>query len=167
MGADGSSLGSAAHEFVSEAAARNPTLVGLRQRLDDMIDEYNDGVRGVEAFFDGVRAIVDQVNAEAAKAAAEGLSGQELVGFDLVMEALGDVAEGEEREAVRGVARELRRRLPGVLVLDWRAHQNRRAAVSTAIEAALEAAPTRYEAAVLEPARDAVMRYLFEREWRG
>jgi hypothetical protein len=105
------------------------------------------------------------VNAEAARAKSEGLSARELVAFDLVQEALGDVAGEEEREAVRSAARALGKRLPAVLVLDWRSHEQRRAAVVGVIEAALEEVPSRYAQADLERARDGVLRYLFERDW--
>jgi len=165
--AEAESLGASARELVYGAAGSNPTLAGLQQRLDGLIADYNDGVRGVEAFFDEVKEIVDQVNAEAERAKAEGLGARELVLFDVVLEALGDVGEGEEREAVREMARDLGRRLPGVLVLDWRAHEQRRAAVAGVIESALEALPSRYVQAELERSRDAVMRYLFEREWQA
>ncbi|MDO9016206.1 MAG: HsdR family type I site-specific deoxyribonuclease [Deltaproteobacteria bacterium] len=165
--AEAESLGASARELVYGAAGNNPTLAGLQQRLDGLIADYNDGVRGVEAFFDEVKELVDQVNAETARAKAEGLGARELVAFDVVLEALGDVGEGDEREAVREVARALGKRLPGVLVLDWRAHEQRRAAVGGAIEAALEGLPSRYAQAELERARDAVMRYLFEREWQA
>lgn len=165
--AEAESLAAGARELVYGAAGNNPTLAGLQQRLDGLIADYNDGVRGVEAFFDEVKEIVDRVNAEAERATAEGLSARDLVVFDVMMEVLGDVGDGDEREALRSTARDLGARLPAVLVLDWRAHQQRRAAVLGVIEATLESLPSRYVQTELEGVRDAVMRYLFEHEWQA
>jgi len=59
-------------------AARNPTRVHLVEKLEKLVDDYNLGTLGLEAFFEALKVLVAQMEEQESRAAREGLSEEEL-----------------------------------------------------------------------------------------
>ncbi len=119
------------------AAAQNPTLLGLQRRVEDAIAAYAQGALGTAALVGRLVTEAERLRAEEERAAAEGLERAELATFDLALAALGDDAvRAEVREGLKVAIRALRTLTPG---RDWRATDQKLAAVRVAIRDAVDA----------------------------
>jgi type I restriction enzyme, R subunit len=58
-----------------DMAASNPTRVNLVEKLEKLVETYNLGTLGVEAFFEALKALVAEMEEEERRAAREGLTG--------------------------------------------------------------------------------------------
>jgi type I restriction enzyme R subunit len=76
-------LRSKAEAKAHDMAAHNPTRIHLVEKLEKLVEEYNLGTPGVEAFFEALKALVATMEDEERRAAREGLSEDELAVFDL------------------------------------------------------------------------------------
>jgi type I restriction enzyme R subunit len=131
-------------------------------RFQEMIEEYNAGSVNVDEFFRRLRAFSTELAAEEQRHIAEGLSEEELAVFDILTKPEPELSE-TERKQVKKVARELLVTLEGrVLVLDWRKHQNTKAAVRVAIEQQLDNLPLVYEKPVYETKCESVYQHVYE-----
>lgn len=155
----------AAKQRVETLVRLNPTRRDLRAELEALIADYNDGARNVEQFFQALLAFLkDKVEAEAERAAAEGLTREQLAVLDLLV--VDEVKLGAaEREGVKQTARDLPKRLAPKLVIDWRKSQRAKAAVKTAIKDALDGLPDVYDEAAYDEAVAAVFEHVFESYW--
>jgi type I restriction enzyme R subunit len=124
-----------------DLAARNPTRVHLVEKLEKLVEEYNLGTLDVEAFFEALKALVASMQEEERRAAREGLTEDELAVFDLLTKPEPKLTKTQER-AVKTIARELLEKLTDQLMVDdWKAKQQTRAAVQSTIRFTLNELP--------------------------
>ncbi|WP_316186325.1 MULTISPECIES: type I restriction endonuclease subunit R [unclassified Bradyrhizobium] len=159
------SLRSDAEAKAHDMAARNPTRVHLVEKLEKLVEEYNLGTLGVEAFFEALKALVATMEEEERRAAREGLSEDELAVFDLLTKPKPKLSKTQEA-AVKKVARELLEKLQDQLaVAEWQAKQQTRAAVQSTIRFTLNELPEEpYPEPVWNEKVDAVWAYIFARK---
>ena len=124
-----------------ELAARNPTRIGLVERLEKLIDAYNTASIGVQELFERLKEFIRNLADEEARAAREGLSEDELAIFDLLTKPEPKLTRAQEIE-VKKIAKELLEKLQdAVSVFQWRHRQQTRAAVRLTIEVVLNNLP--------------------------
>jgi type I restriction enzyme R subunit len=134
-------LRSEAETKARDMAERNPTRVHLVEKLEKLVEEYNLGTLGVEAFFEALKKLIAEMEEEERRAVREGLTEEELAIFDLLTKPEPKLTKAQEAE-VKKIARELLMKLQNQLnVLDWRARQQTRAAVQTTIRFTLNELP--------------------------
>jgi type I restriction enzyme R subunit len=156
----------AARQRVDALVRLNPTRRDLREQLEVLIADYNDGARNVEQFFQELLAFMkDKVRPEEKRGIAEGLTQEEIALHDLLL--VDEVKlSAEDRELIKKAARELPKRLAPKLVIDWRKTQRARAAVKTVIQDVLdEALPDAYDKEAYEKLVAAVYEHVYESYW--
>ena len=158
-------LRSKAEAKAHDMAARNPTRVHLVEKLEKLVEEYNLGTLGVEAFFEALKALVATMEEEERRAAREGLSEDELAVFDLLTKPKPKLTKAQE-VAVKKVARELLGKLEDQLAVDtWQTKQQTRAAVQSTIRFTLNELPDEpYPEPVWNEKVDAVWAFIFARK---
>jgi type I restriction enzyme R subunit len=147
-----------------DMAARNPTRVHLVEKLEQLVEQYNLGTLGVEAFFEALKALVAEMDEEERRAAREKLTEDELAVFDLLTKPKPTLAKAQEI-AVKKISRELLEKLQEHLAVeDWRAKQQTRAAVQTTIRFTLNELPEEpYPEPLWNDKVDAVWAFIFAR----
>ena len=147
------------HKAVSAAANANPTLAGLRDKLEELIEEYNAGAKSVGDLYANLAKFADELEKQEERAKAEGLTAEEMAFFD-VMLAAGGAVDTDGREALRNAARTLVTTLPSKLVIEWRKSEKKRAGVNMLIETVLENTP--YADDAYRRACDEVSKHVYE-----
>jgi type I restriction enzyme, R subunit len=157
-------LRSNAEAKAHDMAARNPTRIHLVEKLEKLVEQYNLGTLGVEAFFEALTALVATMEEEERRAAREGLSEDELAVFDLLTKPKPKLSKTQE-VAVKKVARELLEKLQDQLaVAEWQTKQQTRAAVQSTIRFTLNELPEEpYPEPVWNEKVDAVWAFIFAR----
>jgi len=157
-------LRSEAESKADDMAARNPTRVHLVEKLEKLVETYNLGTLGVEAFFEALKALVAEMEEEERRAAREGLSEDELAVFDLLTKPKPKLTKAQEI-AVKKVARELLEKLQDQLAVpEWQTKQQTRAAVQSAVRFTLNELPEEpYPEPVWNEKVDAVWAFIFAR----
>jgi type I restriction enzyme R subunit len=147
-----------------DMAARNPTRVHLVEKLEKLVEQYNLGTLGVEAFFEALKALVATMEEEERRAAREGLSEDELAVFDLLTKPKPKLTKAQE-VAVKKVARELLGKLEDQLAVEaWQTKQQTRAVVQSTIRFTLNELPEEpYPEPVWNEKVDAVWAFIFAR----
>lgn len=84
---------------VQKLLNRNVSRVDLAQKLNDIIANYNNVSSDVEAFFAALKAYAEQLRDEEKRAAAEGLTEEELELFDLLFRE--NLTESEKKKVKR------------------------------------------------------------------
>lgn len=158
-------LRSDAGEKAHSMAARNPTRVHLVEKLEKLVEEYNLGTLGVEAFFEALKALVGAMDEEERRAAREGLSEDELAIFDLLTKPEPKLTKAQE-VSVKKVARELLEKLQEQLAVEqWQSKQQTRATVQSTIRFTLNELPEEpYPEPVWKEKVDAVWSFIFARQ---
>jgi type I restriction enzyme R subunit len=155
-------LRSNAEAKAHDMAARNPTRIHLVEKLEKLVEQYNLGTLGVEAFFEALKALVATMEEEERRAAREGLSEDSV--FDLLTKPKPKLSKTQE-VAVKKVARELLEKLQDQLaVAEWQTKQQTRAAVQSTIRFTLNELPEEpYPEPVWNEKVDAVWAFIFAR----
>ncbi|APR84570.1 Type I restriction-modification system, restriction subunit R [Minicystis rosea] len=155
----------AARQRVETLVRLNPTRRNLRDQLEALIDDYNEGAHNAERFFaDLITFMKDKVEPEERRTSAEGLTPEQLALHDLlVVDAV--TISAEERAAVKKIARELPKKLSPKLVIDWRKTQRARAAVKAAIRDELDELPEAYGPEAYTKIVEAVYEHVYESYW--
>lgn len=161
-------LRSEAEANVNEMATRNPTRVGLVEKLEKLVEQYNLGTVNVEAFFEALKALVAEMQEEERRAAREGLTEDELAIFDLLTQPEPKLTKAQET-AVKKVARELLGKLQEQMaVAQWQAKQQTRAAVQSTIRFTLNELPEEpYPEPLWNEKVDAVWDFISSRQQQG
>ncbi len=157
-------LTAAASRRVGEMVRVNPTRKSLRDQLDALISEYNEGAYTVSEFFDQLLAFVKKMEAEEKRAGVEGVSDEQLAMFDLLAGVV-DKLSKKERAVVKAIAESMPKVLAGKLAIDWRKSQMKRAAVRVAIKTTLKDLPDVYDELKFEAALEAVYEHVYESYW--
>jgi type I restriction enzyme, R subunit len=142
----------------------NPTRLDLVERLEELVAAYNANSIDAEAFFAALKAFVADLDEEEKRAARQGLNEEELAIFDLLTRPEPKLTKAEEI-AVKGVARDLLGRLHSLLdAIDWKAGQQTRAEVQSAIRFKLNDLPEApYPEPVWNTKVDAVWEFVLQR----
>ena len=142
-------------------ARLNKERLDYLEKLQRLIDDYNEGSHNLEAFFDELVTMAQDLNEEEQRHAREELSEEELAVFDLLVKPNVELTD-KERKEVKAVARELVDKLKWEkLVLDWRKSQQTKAGVRVTIEETLDKMPERYEKEVWEQTCDVVYQHIY------
>jgi type I restriction enzyme R subunit len=140
----------------------NPSRMNYLETFQRMIDEYNAGSRNVDAFFEQLVAFAQTLEQEERRAIAENLSEEELAVFDLITRLDPGLTKAETRQ-VKEIARELLNTLKAEkLVLDWRKHQQTRAAVEVTVRDWIWRLPARYADAVCQEKTALVYQHIYD-----
>jgi len=141
----------------------NRTRMDYLERFKEMIEEYNTGSMNVDEFFRQLVDFAQSLNEEEKRCIAEQLSEEELAIFDLLTRPEIELSE-QEKQQVRKVDRELLDTLKQEkFVLDWRKHQQPRAAVRVTIEEILgEGLPQCYTQELYEQKCDLVYQHIYD-----
>jgi type I restriction enzyme R subunit len=142
----------------------NPTRASLREQLERLIADYNEGAHSTEGFFKELLAFSKKLEAEEGRAHGEGLDQEQLAFYDLVV-APGVKLSAKEREITKKLARELPKKIEKKLIIDWRKTQRARAAVKAAIKDALDALPEAFSPEQYEKLVEAVYEHVYESYW--
>lgn len=163
--ADTEALTVAIRKIVDEAARKDPVLVSLVEKLDTLVKRYNEGALTPASFAKAVKEdVLDAADARDTVAREEGLSREELVVFDTIMERASE-ALVRERDAVKDCVRQLSQRLDRAMGLDWQMSEQGRARVKVAVEQALDELPEEISNAEVDRLATDVFRYVIERGW--
>jgi len=157
-------LTSSTMKRVDSLVRLNPTRRSLREQLEALIADYNEGAHTVDAFFDKLMAFIKKMEGEEKRADGEGVSQEQLALYDLLV-AVEVTLSKKEQAAVKKLATDLPKKIGKKLVIDWRKSQMKRAAVRVAIKTALKDLPEPYDEVKFEAALEAVYEHVYESYW--
>ena len=143
----------------------NKSRMNYMEKLNGLIKEYNDGSRTVEAIFKRLVKLAQQLKEEEKRYIREELENeQQLAMFDLLIKPEPDLSDKEKKE-VKAVSRILYDKLvEGILTLDWRKKQEKKAEVQVAIKTILnEGLPQVYDKRIFDDKRSAIYDYVYDR----
>jgi type I restriction enzyme R subunit len=147
---------------VREMVRLNNTRMDYRERLQQMIDDYNYGSKNIEELFDELKRFTAELTEEEQRAMREGLTEEELVVFDLLTKPDPELTTSQEAD-VKKIVRELLTKLKTEkLVLDWRKRQQTRAGVRLAIEETLDDLPEVYDRPLYARKCDVVYQHVYD-----
>ena len=153
-------LSKALGDRLDAGARRNPTRLGLVERLRELIEAYNAGSLNVDELLRRLQALSQQLSEDEQRTASEGLSEPELAIFDLLTRP-DPVLTAEQRDEVKRIARKLMAHIEDRLVLDWRKKAETREAARVLVKDVLDELPEVYDAATWERKSEVVFNHLF------
>ena len=142
----------------------NKSRMDYMEKLNDLIKDYNDGARTVEEVFQRLVQLAEQLKEEEKRYIREELENeQQLAMFDLLTKPEPDLSDKEKKD-VKAVARILYDKLlEGILTLDWRKKQEKKAEVQVAIKTILnDGLPQVYDKRIFDDKRTAIYDYVYE-----
>lgn len=116
----------------------NHTRSDFQDKFEDLIETYNNGSRNIEDLFDELVKLSKSLTSEQQRHVRENMTEEELVILDILTRP-SPVLSPLERNEVKKVARELLKRIQGLLVLNWRQKSSARSQVKISIEDVLDA----------------------------
>lgn len=139
----------------------NKLRVGLLEKFQKMIAEYNSGSMNIEKFFGELLEFVKKLDEEEQRSIKENLSEEELALFDLLKK---PKLIKKETEQVKLASKKLLRVLNSEkLVLDWRRKQQTRAEVLFTIETVLdETLPESYTPEVYQEKCNVAYQHIYD-----
>lgn len=155
-------LQQAAKKKLEELVRNNPTRRDLYDKLEELIDDYNQGSHNIQESFEAIKSFIQGLNTEEQRHVKEGCSEEELAVFDLLTKP-GIELTKKERQQVKELAKDLLDKLKvSKFTLDWRKKARRRAAVKTTIQDVLDALPEAYSDELFEDKCGAVYEHVYE-----
>ena len=141
----------------------NPTRADFLDRFQKLIDSYNSGSQNIEAFFQALLNLAEDLSAEEQETIREGLTEEEKAIFDILTKPEPELTD-KEREQVKAVARSLLQTLKDEkMVLDWTKKEQARGTVRQAIEVTLDRGlPDAYEPGVFNQKCENLYRHVFD-----
>jgi type I restriction enzyme R subunit len=150
---------------------RNVTRVNLAEKLQDIINNYNNVSSDVEAFFKALKEYAERLREEEKRAAAEDLTDEELEIFDLIFK---DQLTEADKKKVKQAAQALLQKLKDketkqtVLTTDWYKNVQLQTVVKKMVGDILDKQlPDSYDTPVFKEKRDAVYRHIYNVSARG
>ena len=140
----------------------NRIRINYRSKFQEMIDAYNTGSSNIEQFFQELVKFVQELNQEEQRTITENLTEEELALFDLLTKPDPALKPKEEAEVKKTAQKLLGKLKQEKLVLDWRKHQQTRAAVRVCIEESLDQLPRVYTPEIWESKCDLVYQHIFD-----
>lgn len=148
---------------VQKLVQANPTRLHLAEKLEKLVEAYNLGTLDAEAFFAGLKKLIEQMEDEERRAAREQLTEEELAIFDLLTRPEPKLTKAQETE-VKRVARHLLEKLQALQVAHWRQNWQTRAAVQSEIRIVLNELPEEpYPQEVWDGKVEAVWQFVYGR----
>lgn len=146
---------------LNEMVKMNPLRLTFAEKFQKLIDEYNEGAKRVEEFFEELIDFAKKLNKEEKRGLSEQLTEEELAVFDLLLQ---PDLKGKAIERIKKIAKELLLKLKSEkLVLDWRKKQQTRADVLVTIKNLLfEELPESYETKDCNERCDLVYRHIYD-----
>ncbi len=157
-------LSSATVRRVAASVRLNPSRRSLRDQLEALIADYNEGAHTVAQFFEKLMEFIKSMEAEEQRAEKEGVSEEQLAFYDLLVGVEVTLSK-KDQAVVKKIAADLPKKIEKRLVIDWRKSQMKRAAVRVAIKAALKDMPEAYDEVKYEAALEAVYEHVYESYW--
>jgi type I restriction enzyme R subunit len=143
----------------------NRTRMNYVEKFKQMIDEYNSGASSEDVFFAKLVALAQDMNEEERRHVAEQLTEEELALFDLLTKPDMKLSR-KEKDQVKKIARDLLDTLTAErIVLDWRKHQQSRAAVRLCIEEMLDKLPPAYTTEKFQDKCNLVFQHIYDDYW--
>jgi type I restriction enzyme R subunit len=142
----------------------NKSRMNYMEKLNELIKEYNDGARTVEEVFQRLVQLAEQLKEEEKRYIREELENeQQLAMFDLLTKPEPDLSD-KEKKNVKAVSRILYDKLvEGILTLDWRKKQEKKAEVQVAIKTILnDGLPQVYDKRIFDDKRSAIYDYVYD-----
>lgn len=140
----------------------NRTRADFAEKFETLIESYNAGSRSIEELFLELVKLSNSLNDEEQRHVREHISEEELVIFDILTRPAPELST-DERAEVKKVARELLRKLKGLLVLNWRQKSTARSQLKLAIEDTLDLGlPRAYTPELYSQKCLAVFEHLYE-----
>jgi type I restriction enzyme R subunit len=148
---------------LAQMVAKNPTRTDFLERFQKLIDGYNNGSQNIEAFFNALMRLAEEMSDEEQDTIREGLTEEEKALFDILTKPEPDLTD-KEREQVKTVARSLLQTLKDEkLVLDWTKKEQARGAVRQVIEVTLDRGlPDAYDEETFYQKCDGLYRHVFD-----
>lgn len=156
---------------LSQLLESNVTRVDLAEKLQEIINGYNTTSSDVEAFFKALKEYAQHLRAEEKRAAAEGLTEEELEIFDLLFkDELSEADKKKVKEAAQALLRKLKdnetRRT--VLTTDWHRNEQLRWNVNKMIGDVLDQKlPASYDKLTFKQKQEAVYYHVYNYASRG
>lgn len=158
-------------ERLRQLLERNVTRTDLAQKLQEIISNYNTTSSDVEAFFKALKEYARRLREEEKRAAAEGLTEEELEIFDLLFK--DDLSEADKRR-VKEAAQALLQKLKDnemrrtVLTTDWHKNEQLRRNVNKMIGEVLDGKlPPSYDKPTFKQKQEAVYLHVYSTASRG
>lgn len=142
--------------------AANPSRTDFMEKLQQLIERYNEGSVNIEAFFEQLMAFTEELQEEDQRAIREGLTEEELALFDILTKPAPEMSKKEVSQ-VKAMCRELLETLKTEkLVLDWRKRQQTRADVRRTVEVVFDnALPESFDETIYNEKCDAAFKHIF------
>ena len=141
----------------------NKSRIDYYQKFQMLIEEYNSGAKNVEAFYTELISLARDLSLEEQRSISENLNEEELALFDLLTRPEVRLTPNE-RKKVKEVARDLLDTLKAErLVLDWRKHQQTRAAVQLKIQEKLDDLPLVYDKSLYQQKCSVVYQHIYDK----
>lgn len=158
-------------ERLRQLLERNVTRTDLAQKLQEIISHYNTTSSDVEAFFTALKEYANKLRTEEKRAAAEGLTEEELEIFDLLFK---DDLSAADKRKVKETAQALLQKLQDnetrrtVLTADWHKNEQLRRNVNKMIGDLLHRnLPDAYDEATFKEKRHTVYSHVYNIAARG
>ena len=145
---------------VEAAAQRNPTRLGLVERLHELIESYNAGSFNVDEMLRRLQLLSRELSDDEQRTVKEGLSEPELAVFDLLTKPDPTLSE-DERQQVKAIAHKLMAHIQDRLVLDWRKKVETREAARVLVKEVLDELPDAYDPEIWERKTEIVFNHIF------
>lgn len=150
---------------ISAMVKVNKTRINFLEKLNKMIDEYNNGAASVEEIFKKLLDLVNEIKLEETRFVKEELSDEkELAIFDLLISNPKPDLTEKEIKLVKSAARSLYDKLlTGLLVIDWRKKQSAKSKVKVNIEKVLdEGLPSSFDKTMFDDKCNTIYDYVWE-----
>ncbi len=158
-------------ERLQQLLQRNVTRVDLAQKLQDILHNYNSTNSDVEGFFKALKDYARKLRTEEKRAAAEGLTEEELEIFDLLFQP--DLSAADQRK-VKDAAQALLQKLKDnetrrvAMPTDWHKNEQMRRYVDKMIGDFLnDRLPDSYDKETFKQKQEAVFTHLYSVATRG
>jgi type I restriction enzyme R subunit len=142
----------------------NKSRMNYMEKLNELIDDYNTGARSVVQTFKRLAKLAQQLKEEEKRYIREELENeQQLAMFDLLTKPEPDLSD-KEKKNVKAVSRILYDKLvEGILTLDWRKKQEKKAEVQVAIKTILnDGLPEVYDKRIFDDKRSVIYDYVYD-----
>ena len=154
-------LKEAVRRKIEQMVRINRTRADYAERLNELINEYNDGSRNIEDTFKELLKLSQDLSSEEERHVRENLTEEELVILDILTRPA-PVLSTEERGEIKKVAKDLLEKIRGILVMDWRQKTAARSKVRLAIEDVLEGLPKAFDKNLYQQKCAALFEHIYE-----
>jgi type I restriction enzyme R subunit len=136
--------------------------IGLLERLQKLIDDYNAGSLNVEEIFRQLLELTRKLHEEEKRGIRENLSEEELAIFDILLKPGMKLTQKEDQQVKKAARALLGTLKKEKLVLDWRKRQQSRAAVRLCKEQTLDDLPPMFTPSLFQEICDATYQHIYE-----